>query len=1311
MEGVSLNADESAAGRNWSEVLQNPTEPSNGEETNPQVAEPLEMIQENETNQRNLRKPAVRTNYGEDYPDFSEHDDTAVGMKTRSARRGSQATVIPAKKNDKPKASISSLVTSNNEIVTVSPTVKTARSKKNKDQPPVEQPPDDSSHATKSARKPKGRPGPNMTAVSVLERVDQCEEIGWEKPTSRRRKSFGSFQETTPFRVTKEQKRTLEGPEVEPAVKKTKRVYPKKAPKATIQLEMGTVVEEIKPRAEQIEQTEAKSNSQASVALLKMTMEEPKGLALVKTDDALARGSFYMANDAMTLIHGIGNDARRQDMQETPIQLLDTTLIADEKEKQETESSSLDDTGAESSRVESELAVNRTVLPEQTHENGPEFEAPAKGRQDKKALRGKKKQARRISKSSRMTQENDLDATTPKETSATPTRESAFCSDDTATLNHATANGAQQQMVQKASDKSGKSSPTVEGKSEEEQHELSAFKTMDGQPSQLESEPAISQATSPKPTQENGSEIKASLKGRRGKQTSRGLANQVPRTISSSRLAIKKHAEELTVFNISDAQGSEKYCASNGAKIHATANDAQLQNSQETPIKLVETTSSVDGKSEEEQSVLNTSKVSQVDSEFAVNVTVLPGPTLGTEQQLDANKKGSQDSQPSWEQRSQVHPRRSASSRTKTENEPDAATFIETNNTHCSDTPDMMNHATASDNQLQVAQETPVKPVETVSIADEKSEETQHELSSLKTIDVEPSQLETGLTVSQPIFVESTHESEPKIKAPLKRRRRTLSNRGKTKRERQKRSSLTRTEEKDTTTLTAGEASGIHATGNDTQRQGTRKALVRATENAEVADKEPKNAQQHELSPFKAMDAQHGQRENEPALTLPESTLERAEGSVLDFSEKEHEYEQPCQGNTRQGRRTTKKVHETSEFLEASDSRTESCSFPSIDAKEFNHLDSQRQEAGHASCQGNQSFIPRTDEATKVRGRRTSSRVGRQENERAQKRPRRTSQSGSLKTIPGTEAEALAPADTGAAPTANEDDDISRKTKARTSLSASRRLAGMKASASIFPRSKKLSSSQTKGTPIRSSATTVATHLEPKYNKNSGSEDMSKDEDNERFHKPQRMNAKRSAVTLGRRSLAPLKSPPPLPQPPEGLKGKWTYTDETRMFLADFRDLAQVPEEDMKFLLELMARDDLVVVSEGLWNPAFEKLLRLEYLEAAFGNQIQHKFRMFSKKKEGGYAEKPEGLSMCAKDFFQYLKMKVGKEGVSRRFAFTDFKGKRHEIDVDEVSIYLIDCDLPKILPLFYDKYLDHCKIPEILPGGEMCMMNAVSFV
>lgn len=125
-------------------------------------------------------------------------------------------------------------------------------------------------------------------------------------------------------------------------------------------------------------------------------------------------------------------------------------------------------------------------------------------------------------------------------------------------------------------------------------------------------------------------------------------------------------------------------------------------------------------------------------------------------------------------------------------------------------------------------------------------------------------------------------------------------------------------------------------------------------------------------------------------------------------------------------------------------------------------------------------------------------------------------------------------------------------------------------------------------------------------------------------------------MTLGANELKPVDSPPSPPKLPGGLKGIWTYTEETRMFLVNFRNLEKVPNNDMEFLLDIMSRDDLVVVIEGLWDASFERFMTLENLKRYMSNQVCHDLRVFTQNemKNGIYEEKSKGLSMCAKDFF-----------------------------------------------------------------------------
>lgn len=417
-------------------------------------------------------------------------------------------------------------------------------------------------------------------------------------------------------------------------------------------------------------------------------------------------------------------------------------------------------------------------------------------------------------------------------------------------------------------------------------------------------------------------------------------------------------------------------------------------------------------------------------------------------------------------------------------------------------------------------------------------------------------------------------------------------------------------------------------------------------------------------------------------------------------------------------RSTKEKEPGAASILEMSDAGPVETSRPLRTVKDLNHqmnsdqrLMTELEEESKSNEEANAST--EIDEERPKRGRKNNSgdKLTQLDNTPAAKKPRRTNQSRSFG--PTMEKESGASATSKA--TGKEHVKTSSQAKGRPSKtpSISQSPKRKKPLAVLSSNQKKENLEQIQRKSPRSSVTGVTDlQLSPQEDLVEDRQIARESEDNHSITPPNpRRKAKRKYVPNG---LAPIGPPPSPPQIPDGLKGKWTYSEETRLFLADFRDITQVPDQDVKFLLELMARDDLVVVSEGLWGSTFETLMQLEYLEAAFGHQIHHKFRMFSKKKEGGYEEKPDGLSMRAKDFFRYLQKKMANDDDDddqRSFLFTDGDGKCHEINVDDVSVYMIDCDLPKILPLLYDKYLSHCKMPEILPGGEMCMMNAVSLL
>ena len=60
-------------------------------------------------------------------------------------------------------------------------------------------------------------------------------------------------------------------------------------------------------------------------------------------------------------------------------------------------------------------------------------------------------------------------------------------------------------------------------------------------------------------------------------------------------------------------------------------------------------------------------------------------------------------------------------------------------------------------------------------------------------------------------------------------------------------------------------------------------------------------------------------------------------------------------------------------------------------------------------------------------------------------------------------------------------------------------------------------------------------------------------------------------------------------------------------------------------------------------------------------------------------------------------------------FTFLTHDGKEETINVVDEVLYLIDYDMVKLLPPLYEDFVNKFKLPDCLPGGQQCMMNAVN--
>ena len=176
--------------------------------------------------------------------------------------------------------------------------------------------------------------------------------------------------------------------------------------------------------------------------------------------------------------------------------------------------------------------------------------------------------------------------------------------------------------------------------------------------------------------------------------------------------------------------------------------------------------------------------------------------------------------------------------------------------------------------------------------------------------------------------------------------------------------------------------------------------------------------------------------------------------------------------------------------------------------------------------------------------------------------------------------------------------------------------------------------------------------------------------------------------------LTPLQKPPPLPQTPTSEHCVWTYDEISRILLANFKTPATnsgrvvITREDEEYLLKMMERDDITVISEGLADEFDLSLLGKTYVESRLGSQFHHKVKEFRKTSSipcdiptgetaGQYQEKG-WHSMKFKDYFNYLSLKEkilsSDESVTTddMFTFKDSNGK--DTSVDTSQSVLVSC-------------------------------------
>jgi len=180
-----------------------------------------------------------------------------------------------------------------------------------------------------------------------------------------------------------------------------------------------------------------------------------------------------------------------------------------------------------------------------------------------------------------------------------------------------------------------------------------------------------------------------------------------------------------------------------------------------------------------------------------------------------------------------------------------------------------------------------------------------------------------------------------------------------------------------------------------------------------------------------------------------------------------------------------------------------------------------------------------------------------------------------------------------------------------------------------------------------------------------------------------------------------------------------------------------VTEEDETFLLKMMERSDIAVVSEGLFYGSDTSVWDLDFIAARSGDKMFHRFRVFEKRlmhQENfdsmrlgirpkpvpnvaheqhfkHYSEMDGDTAMKIEDYVRYLhtyNSVQDQKSNDSSFSCLNSKGDEMHFDVSSQSLYMIDLDLRKLLPETFEDFSRSFRLPSLLPGGKHCLMNAV---
>ena len=206
----------------------------------------------------------------------------------------------------------------------------------------------------------------------------------------------------------------------------------------------------------------------------------------------------------------------------------------------------------------------------------------------------------------------------------------------------------------------------------------------------------------------------------------------------------------------------------------------------------------------------------------------------------------------------------------------------------------------------------------------------------------------------------------------------------------------------------------------------------------------------------------------------------------------------------------------------------------------------------------------------------------------------------------------------------------------------------------------------------------------------------------------------------------PLPKLPPLPLPepwefhfrPPQLNDRveWSYEETRRIVVVNLTDAIDIHWMHKQYIGQIMERDDVTLILEGLVSKLVEKMSDLKYLMEQllieFDDTMYPNFRRWDRVEEGSVVRyKANSNLVCpmrVKDYVDYMQTLMG-ENPDLPFTYVDENGVEVSFQkATDVVFYMLDVDMPLHLLRINAAFKSEFKMKEILTGGGWCMTNLI---